>query len=152
MSDDFPFAPRGDHREIEEGDRLAPAFDRDGLISAVVTDAETGEVLMLAHMNADALRRTLETGYAHYWSRSRRRLWKKGERSGHVQEVLEARIDCDQDALWLRVRQHGPGACHVGYGSCFYRRIEGEGARRGRLAFVAGKVFDPDRVYGEEER
>ncbi len=150
MSDDFPFAPRGDHREIEEGDRLAPAFDAHGLLSAIVTDAESGEVLMLAHMNAEALRRTLETGIAHYWSRSRRRLWKKGERSGHVQEVLEARIDCDQDALWLRVRQHGPGACHVGYRSCFYRRIEREGPRRGGLEFVAGKVFDPGRVYDEE--
>ncbi len=151
MSDDIPFAPRGDHRDVEEGDALAPAFDAHGLLSAIVTDAETGEVLMLAHMNAEALRRTLESGVAHYWSRSRRRLWKKGERSGHVQEVVEARIDCDQDALWLRVRQHGPGACHVGYKSCFYRRIERVGEHRGRLSFVMEKAFDPEATYSAAE-
>lgn len=151
MSEDFPFAPRGDHRALEEGDELAPAFGANGLLSAVVTDAESGEVLMLAHMNAEALRLTLVTGLAHYRSRARRRLWKKGEQSGHVQELVEARIDCDQDAVWLRVRQHGPGACHVGYRSCFYRRIEREGAARGRLSFVMDRSFDPNATYGAGE-
>jgi phosphoribosyl-AMP cyclohydrolase len=102
---------------------LDPRYDDAGLITAVATDAATGELLMLAHMNAEALAKTLETGEAHFWSRSRRRLWKKGETSGHVLRVVEARIDCDQDALWLKVEPHGP-ACHTGERSCFFRRIE----------------------------
>ena len=103
---------------------LDPKYDAAGLITAVATDAASGELLMLAHMNAEALARTLETGEAHFWSRSRGRLWKKGETSGHVLRVIEARIDCDQDALWLKVEPAGP-ACHTGARSCFYRRIEG---------------------------
>lgn len=102
---------------------LDPKYDAAGLITAVATDAATGELLMLAHMNAEALAKTLETGEAHFWSRSRGRLWKKGETSGHVLRVVEARIDCDQDALWLKVEPHGP-ACHTGARSCFFRRIE----------------------------
>ncbi|MGK6355279.1 phosphoribosyl-AMP cyclohydrolase [Sphingomonas sp. DT-207] len=102
---------------------LDPKYDAAGLITAVATDAATGELLMLAHMNAEALAKTLETGEAHFWSRSRARLWKKGETSGHVLRVVEARIDCDQDALWLKVEPHGP-ACHTGERSCFFRRIE----------------------------
>jgi phosphoribosyl-AMP cyclohydrolase len=102
---------------------LNPNYDANGLITAVATHAATGELLMLAHMNADALAKTLETGEAWFWSRSRQRLWKKGESSGHVLRVVEARIDCDQDALWLKVDPAGP-ACHTGEASCFFRRIE----------------------------
>lgn len=109
---------------------LNPKYDANGLITAVATDAATGELLMLAHMNADALARTLDSGEAWFWSRSRGRLWKKGESSGNVLRVVEARIDCDQDALWLRVEAAGP-ACHTGERSCFFRRIEGGKLVRG---------------------
>ncbi len=108
----------------ETGTQLTPKWDAAGLITAVVTDAERGSVLMVAHMNAEALRLTLATGEAYFWSRSRARLWKKGETSGHVLDVVEARIDCDQDALWLRCTPRGP-ACHTGAASCFYRVVEG---------------------------
>ncbi len=108
--------------ERETGLVLNPKYDANGLITAVVTDARTSEVLMLAHMNDEALKRTRETGFAHFWSRSRQRLWKKGETSGHVLEVTEMRIDCDQDAVWVVARPAGP-ACHTGERSCFYRRI-----------------------------
>jgi phosphoribosyl-AMP cyclohydrolase len=119
------FAPRGSTQDIERGDRLMPRFDAEGLIPAVAAHAATGEVLMLAFMNAEALRLTLETGVAHYWSRSRRVLWKKGETSGQLQIVEEVRVDCDQDAVLLRVRPQGDGGCcHVGFRSCFYRRVE----------------------------
>jgi phosphoribosyl-AMP cyclohydrolase len=119
-------------RELERGtviaprfDAIAPRFDANGLIAAVTTHATTGEVLMLAWMNADALRLTLDTGQAHYYSRSRQALWKKGETSGQVQVVREIRVDCDQDAVWLKVEPQGDGgACHVGFRSCFYRVVE----------------------------
>ena len=107
----------------ETGATLDPKYDAAGLITAVATDATTGDVLMVAHMNADALAATLESSEATFWSRSRGRLWKKGETSGHVLRVVEARIDCDQDAVWLRVDPKGP-ACHTGEPSCFYRRVE----------------------------
>jgi phosphoribosyl-AMP cyclohydrolase len=110
--------------ERETGTALAPKWDAAGLVTAVASDAATGELLMVAHMNAEALERTMATGEAHFWSRSRQRLWKKGESSGHVLRVIDARIDCDQDAVWLRVTPAGP-ACHTGARSCFYRRIEG---------------------------
>jgi phosphoribosyl-AMP cyclohydrolase len=113
--------------QIETSLALTPRLNADGLIPAIAQDAETGEVLMLAWMNAEALARTLATKRATYWSRARQALWVKGETSGHAQEVLEARIDCDQDAVLLRVRQTGP-ACHTGAKSCFYRRIEETGA------------------------
>jgi phosphoribosyl-AMP cyclohydrolase len=106
----------------ETGTTLDPKYDENGLITAVCTDAESGEVLMLAHMNAEALALTQETGKAHFWSRSRKRLWMKGETSGHVLAVVEIRIDCDQDAVWLKCKPAGP-ACHTGETSCFYRRI-----------------------------
>ena len=128
---------------LETGDRLTPRFDAHGLLPCVVTDAEGGDVLMVAWMNAEALDRTVETGTAHYWSRSRRELWRKGETSGHVQHVEDIRIDCDQDTIWLIVRQTG-AACHVGYRSCFYRRVTPDG-----LAPVGdAPVFDPNEVYG----
>ncbi|SFS10179.1 phosphoribosyl-AMP cyclohydrolase [Sphingomonas jatrophae] len=116
----------------ETGSELQPKWDANGLVTAIVTDARDGTPLMVAHMNADALAATLETGEATFWSRSRARLWKKGETSGHVLRVVEARVDCDQDAIWLRAEPAGP-ACHTGARSCFYRRIEG-----GRLVRVEG--------------
>jgi phosphoribosyl-AMP cyclohydrolase len=123
MTQTFPTLATQD--ELERGAVLAPRFDASGLIAAVATHADTGEVLMLAWMNAEALRRTLETGEAHYFSRSRRALWKKGETSGQVQRVVEVRVDCDQDAVWMKVRPQGDGgACHVGFRSCFYRVVE----------------------------
>jgi phosphoribosyl-AMP cyclohydrolase len=119
----FPVAP--DIQSLERGTVLAPRFDENGLIAAIATDARTGEVLMLAWMNAEALDRTLRTGEAHYFSRSRGALWRKGETSGQVQTVQEVRIDCDQDAVWLKVIAGGDGgACHVGFRSCFYRVVE----------------------------
>lgn len=119
-----PFAGRGSPPEVETGLKLTPRFDAAGLIAAVATDADSGEVLMLAWMNAEALARTIETGEAHFFSRSRNRLWRKGEESGNVMSVIELRIDCDQDAVWMRARMGGTGkACHTGARSCFYRRV-----------------------------
>jgi phosphoribosyl-AMP cyclohydrolase len=134
--------------DIEEGLAFIPKFDADGLITAVVTDAKSGDVLMVAHMNEEAVRKTIGSGEAWYYSRSRKRLWKKGETSGHVQRVIELRVDCDQDALWLKVAQEGPGACHTGRRSCFYRAMP-LGQKGGlRLEFRDGeKTFDPDKVY-----
>ncbi|MGF1544706.1 MAG: phosphoribosyl-AMP cyclohydrolase [Parvularculaceae bacterium] len=117
--------------EAEEARALRPKFGADGLVVAVACDARDGRLLMVAWMNDEALRHTIETGEAHYWSRSRRSLWRKGETSGHTQKVVEMRIDCDQDAVELRVEQAG-AACHTGRRSCFYRRVE----RDGRLTFV----------------
>ena len=119
-----PFAQRGTPAEIEAGLTFTPKFDAAGLIPAVATDADTGSVLMFAWMNAEALQRTLETAEAHFFSRSRGRLWRKGEESGNIMRVTEVRTDCDQDAIWLRVRLQGNGAaCHTGQYSCFYRRV-----------------------------
>ena len=123
MSNIFPTL--SSKQELERGAVLAPRFDANGLIAAVTTHADTGEVLMLAWMNAEALRLTLDTGFAHYFSRSRNALWKKGETSGQLQSVVEVRVDCDQDAVLLKVRPQGDGgACHVGFRSCFYRAVE----------------------------
>ena len=121
--------------DIEEGLALLPKFDADGLLTAVVTDAGNGDVLMVAHMNAEALAKTIESGEAWYYSRSRKKLWKKGETSGHVQRVVEMRTDCDQDAVWIRVEQTG-AACHTGRRSCFYRAVTGNGAGGATLSFV----------------
>lgn len=118
-------------------------YNADGLVTALAQDHETGEVLMLAYMNEDTLRRTLETSVMTYWSRSRKEVWVKGQSSGHIQEVLEARIDCDGDALLFKVKQHGGAACHTGHKSCFYRRLEGD-----RLEIDGERVFDPTEVYG----
>ncbi|MDB5544380.1 MAG: hisI [Hyphomicrobiales bacterium] len=119
-----PFAPRGDKHAIEEGDLFAPKFDRDGLIVCVTTEHRTGDILMVAYMNEDALRLTIETGVAHYWSRSRGELWRKGDTSGQVQTVIDMRTDCDQDAVQLVVEAGGDGkACHTGRRSCFYRKV-----------------------------
>jgi phosphoribosyl-AMP cyclohydrolase len=120
-----PFPVAADKQALERGAELAPRFDEKGLIAAVATHAETGEVLMLAWMNAEALKLTIDTGEAHYFSRSRQALWKKGETSGQVQRVTELRVDCDQDAVWIKVLPQGDGgACHVGFRSCFYRALD----------------------------
>ena len=120
--------PPFDKRLLEEGEAFTPRFGADGLITAIVTDAEDGALLMVAHMNAQSLALTLSTGIAHYWSRSRGQLWKKGETSGHLQSVIELRTDCDQDALWLKVKVAGDGpTCHTGRRSCFYRVVETRG-------------------------
>jgi phosphoribosyl-AMP cyclohydrolase len=115
-----------------------------GVVPVIAQDFESGEVLMMAFMNREAWERTRRTGYAHYWSRSRGTLWKKGETSGNLQEVREIRVDCDSDSLLIRVRQVGGAACHTGYRSCFYRVVEGD-----TLRTKGSRVFDPDRVYGE---
>jgi phosphoribosyl-AMP cyclohydrolase len=137
-----------DKSDIEEGLTFLPKFDADGLITAVATDAASDDVLMVAYMNDEALRKTIQTGEAWYFSRSRKKLWKKGETSGHVQRVVELRVDCDQDALWLKVEQEGPGACHTGRRSCFYRAVPLAQTGALRLEFRAGeKTFDPGKVY-----
>lgn len=110
----------------ETGTQLQPKWDANGLITAITTDAKTGQLLMVAHMNAEALAATMATGEAHYWSRSRAELWHKGATSGHTQKIIEMRIDCDQDALWLKVVPAGP-ACHTGQNSCFYRLLANTG-------------------------
>jgi phosphoribosyl-AMP cyclohydrolase len=131
---EFPQASK-DKAALEEGAAFSPRFDASGLVTAVVTDAGDGEVLMVAYMNREALAKTLETGIAHYWSRSRETLWKKGETSGNIQRLVELRTDCDQDAVWLKVRVEGENAtCHTGRKSCFYRKVELE-AGRARLTF-----------------
>ncbi len=120
-----PFAARGTKDQIEEGAAFAPKFDRDGLIVCVTRERLSGDILMVAYMNDEALRLTLETGVAHYWSRSRKAMWRKGDTSGQVQTVVEMRTDCDQDAIELIVKAGGDGkACHTGRRSCFYRKVE----------------------------
>ena len=132
--------------DVEEGLTFKPKFDASGLVTCVATDAGTGEVLMVAHMNDEALRKTIASGEAWYFSRSRQSLWRKGESSGHVQRVVEMRIDCDQDAVWIRVVQTG-AACHTGRRSCFYRAV-GKGEGGAQLSFVdADRLFDPETVY-----
>ncbi|MGQ0619619.1 MAG: phosphoribosyl-AMP cyclohydrolase [Panacagrimonas sp.] len=148
---DVQFSRRLSIEQVEEGHELAPKFDEHGLIPCVTTAAGSGEVLMLGYMNAEALRRTIETGEAHYYSRSRKQLWHKGATSGLVQRIVEMRIDDDQDAIWLRVEIPGDASCHVGYRSCFYRSIPtGKGAAVRELHFTESeKVFDPKKVYGD---
>jgi phosphoribosyl-AMP cyclohydrolase len=143
------FSPRGSEQEIEEGRSFAPKFDATGLIVCVVTDVQTDALLMVAHMNAQALERTVSTGEAWFYSRSRQALWKKGETSGHVLHVAEIRVDCDQDVLWLRVQQSAAGACHTGRRSCFYRVVVRKGPDGPlTLAFRDDeRVFDPAKVY-----
>lgn len=147
------FAARGSKAEVETGDRLTPKFDDNGLIACVVTDADSAEVLMVGYMNAEALARTIETGEAWYWSRSRQEYWKKGETSGQVQTVVEMRTDCDQDAILIKVRVAGNGAtCHTGYRSCFFRTVDlASKAGEARLALAErDRVYDPETVYGKK--
>ncbi len=146
MVDQTSFPPPGTAAELEEGAALTPRFDADGLVTCVATDAASGDVLMVAHMNAEALRKTIATGEAWYFSRSRRALWKKGETSGHIQRIVEMRVDCDQDAVWIKVDQAG-GACHTGRRSCFYRAVPLGKSGEVTLDLRDGRVFDPTAVY-----
>lgn len=147
------FADRISIEQVEEGAELAPKFDAHGLIPAVTTDFDSGELLMHGYMTAEALRLTIETGEAHYYSRSREQIWHKGATSGLVQKIVEMRIDDDQDCVWLRVKVGGNGAsCHVGYRSCFYRSLPtGQSFDQAvPLTFEESeKVFDPVAVYGD---
>lgn len=144
------FAKRVSIEQVEEGQDLAPKFDADGLIACVTTAAGSGEVLMLGYMNEEALRKTIETGEAHYWSRSRKVLWHKGATSGLVQKVREMRIDDDQDAVWISVEIPGDASCHVGYRSCFYRAVPtGKDADVALVFKESEKIFDPKKVYGD---
>jgi phosphoribosyl-AMP cyclohydrolase len=148
--DNTPFAPPGTAADLEEGSALMPKFDADGLVTCVATDAASGDVLMVAHMNAEALAKTIATGQGWYFSRSRNALWRKGETSGHTQRVVEMRIDCDQDAVWIKVEQVD-GACHTGRRSCFYRAVPLGKAGTVTLEFRGERVFDPKAVYRTEK-
>ena len=151
------FLPRRSVSQVEEGNDLAPRFDDRGLITVVTTDADSGELLMQGYMNAEALELTIKTGEAHYYSRSREMLWHKGATSGFLQKVRELLVDDDQDCIWLRVEVTGGASCHVGYRSCFYRRVpvgESFAAQQsdGRIDLEwtdRDKVFDPEEVYGD---
>ena len=140
------FSERKSVEQVEEGQELAPRFDEHGLIPVVTTDWATGEVLMHAYMNALALSRTIETGEAHYYSRSRQKLWRKGEESGNVQEVKSIYFDCDADTLLVKVNQIGGAACHEGYKSCFFRQID---PATGAITVIGQRVFDPADVYNK---
>jgi phosphoribosyl-AMP cyclohydrolase len=151
MASNHGFAPRGGKAEVEEGLDFTPKFDANGLIPALAMDAKTREPLMLAYMNEESLRRTLEIGEAVYWSRSRSEFWHKGATSGHIQRIVEIRTDCDQDALILLVEQVGAGACHTGRESCFYRKVVSpDGGGLAKLVWIGPeKSFDPAEVYGK---
>jgi phosphoribosyl-AMP cyclohydrolase len=151
------FQARSSIEQVEEGNDLAPKFDDRGLITVVTTDADSGEVLMQGYMNAAALKLTISTGEAHYYSRSRQVLWHKGATSGLVQSVRELLVDDDQDCIWLRVDVAGGASCHVGYRSCFYRKVPVGGDFKSKQAegridlewTETEKVFDPEEVYGD---
>lgn len=151
MADSSQQSPSAGTGDQEEGTVLRPKYDAAGLVTCVTTEAGTGDVLMVAHMNKEALERTIASGEAWYFSRSRHALWRKGETSGQTQRVLEIRVDCDQDAIWLRVEQTG-AACHTGRRSCFYRAVSlGDGG--GTLTFVdAERQFNPAEVYSKQPR
>jgi phosphoribosyl-AMP cyclohydrolase len=137
--------------EVELGLQLQPKFGPDGLIPCITVDHVTNEVLMFAFMNAESLAHTIRTGRAAYWSRSRGKLWVKGDESGHALKVVDLYVDCDQDVLLLKVENSGPGACHNGYRSCFYRKLapgaDPDSESSLRLVFTAGRTFDPEKVY-----
>lgn len=144
--------PSADKSELENGTVLSPRFNSDGLITAVVTDVDDGELLMVAYMNSKALALTLETGTAHYWSRSRKQLWKKGESSGNLQAVQEIRVDCDQDAVWLKVSVGGNNAtCHTGRRSCFYRVAQNSSGVGSLMDDGSQPLFDADAVYRNKD-
>lgn len=149
MSISFPSAP-ADKEVLENAGLFSPKFDAHGLVTAVVTDARDGELLMVAHMNAQALALTLETGIAHYYSRSRDKIWKKGETSGNLQTVKEFRTDCDQDAVWLKVSVAGHDAtCHTGRRSCFYRTVELSNGDAVTKITDDTRHFDPATTYSD---
>jgi phosphoribosyl-AMP cyclohydrolase len=150
MAENAPFAARTTTEEVELGTVLQPKFGPDGLIPCIAVDHATNEVLMFAHMNADALAQTIRTRTAAFWSRSRGKIWVKGERSGHTLAVVDLFVDCDQDVILLKVENAGPGACHNGYRSCFYRKLVGggpDGAGPLKLEYAATRAFDPAAVY-----
>ena len=148
------FKKRDNIKEIEEGKYLEPKFDENGLIPVVTTDFETGDVLMHGYMNVESLKKTIESKEAHYWSRSRKKIWHKGQISGFVQKVREIRIDDDQDSLWISVDIGNGGSCHVGYRSCFYRSIplgKIKNPKELEMEFKEKKkIFDPKKIYKEE--
>mgnify|MGYP000341930498 FL=1 len=150
----FMFKKRDNIREVEEGKYLSPKFDKNGLIPVITTDFQTGDILMHSYMNDEALKKTIETKEAHYWSRSRKKIWHKGQVSGFVQIVKEIRIDDDQDSVWLSVDIGSGASCHVGYRSCFYRSIPlGKIKNEEELEMEfkeKEKIFDPKKVYKDE--
>ena len=145
------FPPPGDSKTLETTREFTPRFDKDGLVTAIVSDYQSGELLMVAHMNAEALNLTIKSGQSHFWSRSRQEIWHKGATSGTHQQVHEIRTDCDQDAVWLKVLVEGAGAtCHTGMPACFYRRVE---LREGKVRLVRDAIdplFDPAEIYGNK--
>ena len=146
------FSPRISIEQVEEGNELAPKFNEDGLIPVVTTEVISGEVLMHGYMNTEALEKTILTGEAYYWSRSRQSLWHKGATSGLIQKIIEIRIDDDQDAVWLRAEVNGGASCHVGYRSCFFRSVPiGDNSNNAKKLNYeeTEKVFDPKEVYGD---
>ena len=152
MTDANRFPKIDDKAAREEGDVFAPVFDAHDLLPVIITSAKTGEILMFAYMNEDALARSIETGEAYYWSRSRKSLWRKGETSGNTQRIVEMRTDCDQDVLWIKVEMQGDGACcHTGRVSCFYRAVPLRESAGQKMTFTnAERRFDPEAVYGHE--
>ena len=148
------FKKRDNIKEVEEGKYLAPKFDKNGLIPVITTDIKTGDILMHGYMNSEAFKKTIETKEAHYWSRSRNKIWHKGQISGFVQKVKEIRIDDDQDSIWLNVDIGDGASCHVGYKSCFYRSIplgKIENNDKIEMNFKENKkIFDPKKVYKDE--
>ena len=148
------FKKRDNIKEVEEGKYLAPKFDENGLIPSITTDFRTGDILMHGYLNKEALKKTIESKEAHYWSRSRNKIWRKGEISGFVQKIKEIRIDDDQDAVWLSVDIGEGASCHVGYRSCFYRSIPlGKIKNNEKLEMnfkENKKVFDPKKIYKDE--
>jgi phosphoribosyl-AMP cyclohydrolase len=150
---EISFSPAPQNKAaLEEGSVFTPRFDANGLVTVVVTDAADGVLLMVAHMNAKALALTLETGIAHYWSRSRNALWKKGETSGNFQQVHEVRTDCDQDAIWLKVSVAGHEAtCHTGRRSCFYRIVETDGLSTRLTQDGSKALFDAEHIYTSKD-
>ncbi len=150
----FMFKKRDNIKEVEEGKYLSPKFDENGLIPVITADFQSGNILMHAYMNSEALKKTIETKEAHYWSRSRKKVWRKGQVSGFIQKVKEIRIDDDQDSVWLSVDIGNGASCHVGYRSCFYRSIPlGKIKNEEELEMEfkeKEKIFDPEKVYKDE--
>ena len=148
------YKKRDNIKEVEEGKYLAPKFDKNGLIPVITTDFQTGDILMHGYMNEEALKKTIETEEAHYWSRSRNKIWHKGQISGFIQKVKEIRIDDDQDSIWLTVDIGKGASCHVGYRSCFYRSVplgKIENTEKIEMKFEEkNKVFDPEKIYKNE--
>jgi phosphoribosyl-AMP cyclohydrolase len=134
-------------QDIEEGTEFIPKFDDNGLITAIAQDSQTNQILMVAYMNRQALEATIQTGFGTYFSRSRKKLWKKGQESGHVQKVEQILVDCDQDCLILKVKVDA-GQCHVGYRSCFYRALKNN--TKNKLEFIGDRAYDPKKIYGKK--